>query len=72
MNMSSRLAIGVALVLSVCSGARAEFTCNGIPDSDPNVCSGHGACIDDGVCSCEEGWFGSDCDRGNHVLRLDN
>lgn len=60
--MSSRLACSVALLLSVCSGARAQFTCFGIPDSDPTVCSGHGTCIAENTCSCNEGWYGVQCD----------
>lgn len=28
----------------------------------PNQCSGHGACVDEGVCLCEDGWtLGADC-----------
>lgn len=27
-------------------------------------CSGHGRCIDGGMCLCEQGWFGGNCSRG--------
>ena len=37
--------------------------CFGIGASDPNVCSGHGACVEDIMtpCQCDSGYAGPDC-----------
>ena len=38
--------------------------CNGIPSTDPDVCSGKGSCEDSDegpTCTCDTGWEGSDC-----------
>jgi len=40
-----------------------EYSCNGIAASAPTVCSGNGACVDQNVCLCNSGWWGSECDQ---------
>ena len=39
-----------------------EYSCNGIPASDPAVCSGNGACVNHDTCQCNDGWWGSNCE----------
>ena len=43
--------------------ADADTLCFGIGASDPNVCSGHGTCVDDLLtpCQCAPGYAGADC-----------
>ena len=43
--------------------ADADTLCFGIGASDPNVCSGHGTCVEDLLtpCQCEAGYAGADC-----------
>ena len=43
--------------------ADTDTLCFGIGASDPNVCSGHGTCVDDVMtpCQCAPGYVGVDC-----------
>ena len=41
---------------------RAEPTTLG--NSCPQQCSGHGACLENGHCDCDEGYFSDDCSIG--------
>ena len=38
------------------------MTCGGVAFDDVNVCSGHGSCTGQDVCTCTEGWTGSICE----------
>jgi hypothetical protein len=35
-----------------------------------NYCSGHGRCIAENVCSCDEDWTGSTCSSKNKILSV--
>lgn len=35
--------------------------------SCPNNCGGHGECLNDGICDCENGYTGTDCSTGNTI-----
>ena len=43
--------------------AVSNTVCYGIDGNDPNVCSGHGTCVDDRLrpCQCDAGYAGVDC-----------
>eukprot|EP01061_Rhynchopus_euleeides_P000396 TRINITY_DN1026_c1_g1_i5.p1 TRINITY_DN1026_c1_g1~~TRINITY_DN1026_c1_g1_i5.p1 ORF type:complete len:1072 (+),score=388.08 TRINITY_DN1026_c1_g1_i5:55-3216(+) len=43
--------------------ASADRVCFGLESTDPNVCSGHGDCVDvpSAPCKCHEGWTGGNC-----------
>ncbi len=56
----------IAAVALVCilgaQSVRAQETCFGIPDNDPDVCSGNGICIAPDTCSCYAGYAGPQCE----------
>jgi len=56
------LAAATAGVLAASNYASAQFTCFGLPDNDPAVCSGHGVCIADESCQCLLGYSGQQCE----------
>jgi hypothetical protein len=39
--------------------------CYGIAHTNPNVCNGHGDCLDINNCTCTGGYFGERCDEFN-------
>eukprot|EP00808_Paulinella_micropora_P001536 g80715.t1 len=43
-----------------------DTSCPGMPNPDGSgllLCSGHGACLTNGLCSCSAGWTGPSCDK---------
>jgi hypothetical protein len=42
-------------------GGLPGLTCNGIPATDPAVCSSHGTCVSQDTCVCSPGWSGIWC-----------
>ncbi len=38
-------------------------TCDGVPETDPNVCLGRGDCKAQDTCECDDGYFGSNCEN---------
>jgi len=46
-----------------CKGCYHPWTCNGVPADDSETCSGHGDCIAENTCECDEGWKGTVCDQ---------
>ncbi len=55
------LGLLVSLTLGWSGLAQAE-TCFGLPDTDPNICSGAGSCVGPDICACDVGYVGSECD----------
>ena len=55
------LGLLVSLTLGWSGLAQAE-TCFGLPDTDPNVCSGVGSCVGPDICACDVGYVGSECE----------
>lgn len=45
-----------------------EYSCNGIKQTDKNICSGHGICIQLDQCKCFDGWKGENCDKIDYEL----
>ena len=41
--------------------APSEVSCEGIPANYADVCSGHGECVEQDICSCDEGYTGDQC-----------
>lgn len=61
------------VLCEICMGVQAENTCSDTCDNNRgyynyrqtcrycsrnDTCSGHGRCLDDGLCQCDEGWAG--------------
>jgi hypothetical protein len=44
------------------------WTCNNISNTDPDVCSQHGECIDFDVCQCDCGWEGEWCNNETEIV----
>lgn len=40
------------------------------PVSCPNNCGGHGECLRDGTCACENGYTGTDCSTGILFIKI--
>jgi hypothetical protein len=57
-----RLLFAVILSLLASCDSQAGASCEG-------RCSGHGQCIDDGVCLCEVGHFGSNCSHSQDAWK---
>lgn len=38
-----------------------DHFCYGVDASDQNVCGGHGQCVDENTCSCQDGYSGTSC-----------
>ena len=47
------------------------YQCYGINSDDDNVCSGHGTCIGQDNCDCDQGWAGNICEKCYYKLRGD-
>ncbi len=47
---------------AVLQNTRSFFHCNTIQASHPSVCSGHGDCVNNGRCCCDENYNGRWCE----------
>ena len=50
-----------------CPDCYHPWKCNGVPADRNHTCSGHGDCISENECECDEGWMGTVCDRKSVV-----
>lgn len=50
---------------------KSFYVCHGISANDPNVCSGHGQCVDLDTCQCATAWTGSMCEQCYYLLQGD-
>ena len=54
-----RIFAGLLIIAALLTAPAAAEICWGLADTDPQVCSGHGTCAADDICSCTEGWTGA-------------
>ena len=45
----------------MCHLNSTKLMCFGVSGGDSRVCSGHGKCLDTNVCSCQDGYTGTEC-----------
>jgi len=61
MNRYILLSVLLPVLFFPSAGVVYAFQCFGIDPNDPNVCSGHGVCMEQDICSCQTGYYGIDC-----------
>ncbi|EFC38021.1 predicted protein [Naegleria gruberi] len=63
-NANSLLSTIILLIFlaTLLQATNITFTCFGKTDQEPAVCSGNGLCQANNACSCNVGYFGSECE----------
>lgn len=59
------LIAGTVMGLLLAPTALADWTCFGILNTNPIVCSSHGVCTEPDTCVCEAGYVGANCESSN-------
>jgi hypothetical protein len=56
----------------LCDSGFSGTICNKVSCLGGGNCTGHGACLEGGICQCDKGYLGGGCDQVNVALKCSN